>query len=121
MVDMDRVKGAAQEIGGRAQQAFGGATGDRSVQAEGVAREVGGRAQGAYGYAKEQLDDLAEEARDRARSTLRQGRDTVREGAHAVERSVEHYPLIYVMAAAVGGFLASMLMNEFFDRRYTRR
>ena len=120
-MDTDRIKGAAQELGGKLQQGFGSVTGDRSTQAEGAAREIGGKAQGLFGEAKDQVRDVAEDAGDYARQAVRQGSRYVREGAKAVEHSVEAYPVVYLLAAAAAGFFASMLFSDHLDRRYLRR
>ncbi len=120
-MDTDRIKGAAQELGGRLQQGYGGVTGDRSTQAEGLAREMGGKAQGLFGEAKDHVREIAEDAGDYARQAARQSGRYVREGAKAVEHSIESYPVIYLIAAAAAGFFASMLLGEHLDRRYVRR
>lgn len=120
-MDTDRIKGAAQEIGGKLQQGYGGLAGDRSTQAEGVAREMGGKAQGMFGEAKDQVRDVAEDAGTYARQVVREGGQYVRVGAKAVEHSIVSYPVIYLLAAAATGFFASMLLGEHLDRRYLRR
>lgn len=120
-MDTDRIKGAAQDLGGRLQQGFGNLTGDRSAQAEGTAREMGGKAQGLFGEAKDQARDLAEDAGDYARQAARQSSRHVREGADAVGHSIASYPVIYLFAAAAVGFFASMLLSDHHDRRYLRR
>jgi uncharacterized protein YjbJ (UPF0337 family) len=98
-MDMDRLKGAAQDAGGKLQQGFGELTGDRSTQAEGMARQIGGKAQGLFGEAKDQVRDVAGDAVD----------------------SIEKYPLLSLLAAAGLGFLVSMLLSDHNDRRYRRR
>lgn len=120
-MDMDRIKGAAQEAGGKLQQGFGKLTGDRSTQAEGAAREVGGKAQGLYGEAKDQIRHVAEDVSDYARDAADHGGDYARQGARAVEASIKDYPVIYLLAAAAVGFFASMLLSDHNDRRYRRR
>ena len=120
-MDTDRIKGAAQEAGGKLQQGFGKLTGDPSTQAEGAAREIGGKAQGLFGEAKDQVRDFAEDATDTARSAVQHGGDVAREGLKAVESSVKDYPVIYLLAAAAVGFFASMLLSDHNDRRYRRR
>lgn len=120
-MDTDRLKGAAQELGGRLQQGYGGLAADRSAQVEGVAREMGGKTKRLYGEAKDQVGDVVDEAEDYARHAIREGSQFVREGAAAVEHSIGSYPLIYLLAAASVGFFASMLLGEHLDRRYLRR
>ena len=43
MGDTDKLKNAAEELKGKAQQAVGGATGDRDMQAEGLKDEKAGQ------------------------------------------------------------------------------
>ena len=90
-MDTDRIKGAAQEVGGKVQQGFGKITGDSSMQAEGAAREMGGKAQGLFGearirfvtspttcpiYARDVVDHGGEYARKASRPSKRVSRTT---------------------------------------------
>ena len=120
-MDTDRIKGAAQELGGKLQQGYGGLSGDRSMQAEGVAREMGGKAQGIVGEAKDQVRHVAEDASSYVRDVVDHGGEYARQGARAVEASLKDYPVIYIVAAAALGFFASMLLSDHNDRRYYRR
>jgi uncharacterized protein YjbJ (UPF0337 family) len=49
----DTIKGAARELKGKAQSAFGGATNDRSTQLKGEVNKVAGKAQKEFGKAKD--------------------------------------------------------------------
>ncbi len=53
MVDTDRVKGAVNEIAGRARRQVGEWTGDTDAQIEGLAQEVKGKAQKTWGGVKD--------------------------------------------------------------------
>ena len=119
-MDTDRIKGAAQEVGGKVQQGFGKLTGDTSMEAEGHARELGGKAQGVFGEAKDQVRHAAEEVTEYARDVVDHGSDYARQGAKAVESSIKDYPVVYLIAAAAVGFFASMLLSDHNDRRYRR-
>jgi len=55
MVDVNEVKGAARNIGGKIQDAVGGLTGDASVQAKGKMNQVSGRTQQTFGAAAEEI------------------------------------------------------------------
>lgn len=55
----DQIQGTVQEIGGKIQDAVGGATGDADVQAEGKVRQAAGKIQQSYGEA---LDSVREAA-----------------------------------------------------------
>jgi len=62
----DRVVGTATNLGGKAQEALGRASGDVSTQAKGVINQAAGTAQDLYGQAKESVSDAAEVVRQRA-------------------------------------------------------
>lgn len=55
MVDLNRVEGSVKNLAGKAEQAFGEATGDHSTEARGHARQAEGTAQNLYGEAIDQL------------------------------------------------------------------
>ncbi len=120
-MDTDRIKGVAQEVGGKIQQGFGKITGDHSTQAEGAAREFGGKAQGLFGETKDQVRHFADDVSDYTRDVVDHGGEYARRGAKAVETNIKDYPVIYLLAAAAVGFFASMLLNDHNDRRYHRR
>ncbi|MDR3772429.1 MAG: CsbD family protein [Terracidiphilus sp.] len=62
-VDKDRLKGAINEIAGRAKRQVGEWTGDSDAQIEGLAQEVKGKAQKAWGGVKEAVRAARNEAR----------------------------------------------------------
>jgi uncharacterized protein YjbJ (UPF0337 family) len=51
----DKIKGAANEVAGKAKQAVGSATGDKALHAKGVGQEAKGDAQKAMGQAKDSI------------------------------------------------------------------
>ena len=53
VVDEDRMKGAATNVGGNVKDAVGGLIGDTKTQAEGQADQLSGTVQNAYGSAKD--------------------------------------------------------------------
>jgi len=63
----ERAEGTMQNLAGRAQEAFGAATGDASTEVEGKARRAAGRAQQSYG---EVLDQVRESAVSNPLGTL---------------------------------------------------
>ena len=78
-MDKDRVKGAINEVAGRARRQAGEWTGDTNAQVEGLAQEVKGKAQKAWGNVK----DAAREAKDEAQRKPAQSEDkNVRSGTH---------------------------------------
>jgi uncharacterized protein YjbJ (UPF0337 family) len=65
-MDKDCVKGAINEVAGRARRQAGEWTGDTNAQVEGRAQEVKGKAQKAWGNVK----DAARTAKGKAREEL---------------------------------------------------
>lgn len=61
-MDEDRITGAAQNLGGKAKDAAGGALGDTKLQAEGKADQASGTVRNAIGGAKDAAGDLADDA-----------------------------------------------------------
>jgi len=53
MMDEDRIKGAATNIGGKVKDAVGDLTGNGKTQAEGKADQIVGQVQNAFGSAKD--------------------------------------------------------------------
>lgn len=64
----DRFEGKARIIGGKVEQAAGRVTGDAKTRVEGILDEVGGRAQDAYGHAKDAASDAYEALEEGAES-----------------------------------------------------
>jgi uncharacterized protein YjbJ (UPF0337 family) len=61
-MDEDRITGAAQNLGGKAKDAAGGALGDSKLQAEGKVDQASGTVRNALGGAKDAAGDLADDA-----------------------------------------------------------
>ena len=59
----DRVVGTATNLGGKAQEGLGRASGDVSAQAKGVINQAAGTAQELYGQAKESVSDAYGQAK----------------------------------------------------------
>lgn len=57
MPDHDRVEGAAKNLGGKAKEAAGKATGDEKLKADGRADQVEGKVQNTVGGIKDSLRD----------------------------------------------------------------
>ena len=110
-MDSDRLKGTAQELGGKVQSGFGEATGDDSTRAEGAAREMGGKAQDAFGQAKAQIRAVAGSASGAANDVYDNGGVYARQGLDTLEQAVGKHPLTYVLVAAGIGYLLSLIFN----------
>jgi len=55
VMDKDRVKGSATNVGGKVKEAAGKATGDQKLKAEGAADQTGGKVQNAVGGIKDTI------------------------------------------------------------------
>ena len=56
---IDQAKGIANDVAGKAQDAYGGATGDTSTQLQGKIRQAAGKAQKNFGDAVSTFQDAA--------------------------------------------------------------
>lgn len=107
MVDANRITGAARELGGKVQGAFGDLTDSHENSAAGRLRETAGRAEGLYGQAKDTARHAADEAYDVAEDIYDRGRRTLQEGH---ERSVE-WPHASLLVAGLIGFGLGLLVR----------
>ena len=64
-MDKDRIKGKLEEIKGDVKQRIGGATKDRSTQAEGFIEEKKGQLRGGFGKAKDEVRSESERQGER--------------------------------------------------------
>lgn len=58
MVDVNEIKGAAEDTVGKLQDGMGGLLGDTSTQVKGKAKEFAGQAQGYYGDTLDSVRDV---------------------------------------------------------------
>lgn len=89
-MDTDRIKGAGNEILGKARQAVGDLTNDSRLQGQGVVDEAVGAAQRTFGQAK----------------------DAAREGGEMVVRQARSNPLGTLLAVGAVGFVLGMLTRK---------
>jgi uncharacterized protein YjbJ (UPF0337 family) len=73
-MDSDRIKGKAEDIAGRVKRQVGEWTGNEDAQAEGAAQQIKGKVQNAWGKAKDAAKDAADDA-DREDDLSRKDRD----------------------------------------------
>ena len=90
----DRIAGTTKNLGGKAQEAFGSATGSRSQEFKGKMNQAEGTMQDMYGQAK----DAASDAVDIASRAAHDADDFVR-------HYVEHRPYTVALVALAAGFL----------------
>ena len=62
-MDKDRIKGKADEVAGRAKRQVGEWTGDKESQVKGGAQEVKGKVENAWGKTKDAIRDAAEDVK----------------------------------------------------------
>jgi uncharacterized protein YjbJ (UPF0337 family) len=67
---MDKVKGATNEVVGKAKQGIGEATGSEKLQGEGAIQEAKGKGQQALGDAKDAVKDTADKVAGAAHRKL---------------------------------------------------
>lgn len=60
-MNSDNLKGTAKDLGGKAKQAWGEATGDSKTEAEGRSDQVEGKVQNAWGNVKKEARDLKDD------------------------------------------------------------
>jgi len=80
-MDKDRVKGAVNDAAGRAKRQVGEWTGDTNAQAEGAAQQIKGKAQKAWGEVKDAARDAKSQA-DRESAEKERERENERQQEH---------------------------------------
>jgi len=119
-MDKDRIAGAAKDIAGKAESAFGRVTDDASTEASGRAREAAGTVQNAFGQAKDAARDMGNAASSYAQDAIETGNEYYREGSAAVASEVKEQPLTALLAAGAIGFTLGVLMTRQPRRRTLR-
>jgi uncharacterized protein YjbJ (UPF0337 family) len=99
----DRISGTAKNIGGKVQEAYGTATGDREQQVRGKMKQAEGTAQDLYGQAK-----------DAAADTM----DNVQRIAHNADDLLRNYIEKQPYTVAVVALAAGWLLGRMSGRRY---
>lgn len=111
-MDKDRIAGAAKDIAGKAEGAFGKVTDDTEMELSGRAREAAGTAQNAFGQAKDAVRDFGEAANNYAQDALNAGNDYYRDGTRAVTAKIKEQPLTALLAAGAIGFTLGVLLTH---------
>lgn len=110
-MDPDRIKGAAQDIGGKVQEAAGKVFGDTSTQTEGIVRQVAGKGQNYYGQAKDNLSSAAGTVTDYASQAYRTAGPHAERGTALVRERVGDNPLTAVILAGAIGYLLALAIH----------
>lgn len=66
----DKIKGVANQAGGKIKEKVGEAVGNKKMQGEGMAQQVKGKAQQKIGEAKSSIKDAADDIADKANKKL---------------------------------------------------
>lgn len=111
-MDTDRIKGVAQELGGKVQETVGRLAGDHDTQAEGLVREVAGAAQNLYGRAKDGVRDAADTVGDYADRAYDRGTRVVSGSSRTVADEVGEHPLTALAVAGAVGYLLALLVHS---------
>jgi len=119
-MDKDRITGAAKDVAGKVEGAFGRATGDASTEASGRAREAAGAVQNLYGQAKDAARDIGDAASEYAKDAMDAGSDMYRDGNKAVASAVREQPLGSLLIAGAVGFALALMLNRQPRRRNLR-
>jgi uncharacterized protein YjbJ (UPF0337 family) len=90
----DRIVGTARNLGGKAQEGLGRASGDMKMQSEGVLNQAAGAAQDLYGQAKDSVSDAAE--------VMRRG---AVDAEDYIRRTIERRPYTTAVVALCIGWL----------------
>ncbi len=117
-MDEDRVKGTAQQTGGKVESALGKATGDAKSQGQGYVDQAVGAGQRTYGKVKDKVQDaMGSDAGDYAGSFL----DQVEEYGDYLADQIDTRPVTAVLIAAGVGFLIAMVTKPSPKVVYRRR
>ena len=66
----DKIKGVANQVGGKIKEEVGEAVGNERMQGEGMAQQIKGKVQQKVGEAKSTIKDAADEIADKANKKL---------------------------------------------------
>lgn len=84
------IKGKFDELAGKAKQAVGDATGDQSTANSGAAQEVKGHGEQAWGSVKEAAHDSTERHESSAANESHNLRDSITSGAQNLKQHIQN-------------------------------
>ncbi len=84
------IKGKFDELAGKTKQAFGDATGDQSTANSGAAQEVKGHGEQAWGSVKEATHDATERHDSSAADESHNLRDSITSGAANMKQHIQN-------------------------------
>jgi uncharacterized protein YjbJ (UPF0337 family) len=89
-MDKDKVKGAVNDAAGRVKRQVGEWTGDTNAQVEGAAQQVKGKAQKAWGNVKDAARDAGQSVQNSHESGVEHERELEREREAGREEERQH-------------------------------
>ncbi len=91
-MNKDQVKGAVNDVAGRAKRQVGEWTGDTNAQVEGAAQQVKGKAQKAWGNVKDAANDASQSVKTGRESSAQHEREleNARQAGREEERQHAH-------------------------------
>ena len=107
-MDENRFEGAAREIGGKVEGAFGNVTGDTKSQADGTIDQVVGKAQQVYGKVKDQAGSIKDQASGMGSSLV----DQLDDASAYLSDTVADRPLTALLVAGAVGYVLAMLTRR---------
>ena len=103
----DRIEGTVKNGFGRAQDAYGGLTGDTATQAKGKLNQVAGTVQDKIGQVKDQAQDALGQAQD----ALGQARTRAEDAYGEIEAYAREKPAAALGFALGAGLLLGLLLR----------
>ncbi len=113
-MDENRFEGAAQKLGGKAEEMAGKLTGDTKLKADGAFDQAAGTAQKAFGQVKDAVRDYGG---DYGSQLL----DQIEDAGDALADQIDQRPITAVLIAAGIGFLLALATKPAPRVTYVRR
>jgi uncharacterized protein YjbJ (UPF0337 family) len=117
-MNKDEFQGGARYVEGKLEKAVGDAVDSRDWKVDGVVDQVAGGTQHTYGRARAVVEDaidsapdFVDEARERLKDAGERASDAARKGGKAAQHAVEESPLLWAVAAALGGYALGWLVH----------
>ncbi|MBB3997785.1 CsbD family protein [Aureimonas pseudogalii] len=111
-MDKNRIEGAAMELGGKVQGAFGDAVNSDRDSVQGRVREAEGVARNLYGQASDTLREAGTEASRYASHLYEDAGEYARDGSRIVRRQVRENPVSALFVAGILGFLLGLIARD---------
>jgi uncharacterized protein YjbJ (UPF0337 family) len=110
-MDNDRIKGAAEEMGGRIQNASSGVADYAKSQAKGLSAKAEGSIENGYARAKDAARNVSDSASSLAADAYDRSGQYLRDGNRLVARQVRDNALSALLLAGAAGYLLSYIVH----------